>query len=129
MSALDPLGGPEAQWRTALAGGRFLLQRAKASGAVFFPPRLAEPGSGDGDLEWIEASGLGTVYSVTIVGQKPPTPPYNVALIDLDEGARMMSRVDGIAPDDVRIGMRVRARIVEQDGGPLIVFVPEGVAA
>ncbi len=117
-------GGPEAQWRAALAEGRFLLQRARASGRVFFPPRLAEPGTGDGDLEWIEASGLGTIYSVTVISQRPPTPPYAVVLVDLDEGARMMSRVEAMEPDAIRIGMRVRARIAQQDGAPLLVFDP-----
>lgn len=116
--------GPEAQWRAALAGGRFLLQRAQSSGTVFFPPRLAEPGTGETDLEWIEASGMGTIYSMTLVSQKPPAPPYNVVLVDLDEGARLMSRVEGIAPDALHIGLRVRARIVEEGDAPLLVFEP-----
>ena len=118
--------GPEAQWRAALADGRFLLQRAVSSGTVFFPPRLAEPGTGDDDIEWIEASGMGLVYSLTLVSPKPPAEPYNVVLVDLDEGARLMSRVDGVAPDALRIGQRVRARIIEENGAPLLVFVPAG---
>ena len=117
-------GGPEAIWRHALSQGRILLQRARASGAVIFPPRLAEPGRGDADLDWFEACGLGTVYSLTWVAQKPPTPPYNVALVDLDEGARLMSRVDGVTPDTLHIGQRVQARIIDADGAPLLVFVP-----
>jgi len=118
--------GPEAQWRAALADGRFLLQRAVSSGTVFFPPRLAEPGTGDDDIEWIEASGMGLVYSLTLVAPKPPAAPYNVVLVDLDEGARLMSRVDGVAPAALRIGQRVRARIIEENGAPLLVFVPAG---
>ena len=42
----------------------------------------------------------------------------------LAEGPRLMSRVDGIAVDDVRIGMAVSARIIDEDGKPLLVFVP-----
>lgn len=110
---------PERTWRAALAEGKFLLQRAKASGTVFFPPRLGEPGTGDTDFEWIEASGLGTVYSVTVINQKPPLPAYNVVLVDLDDHVRMMSRVDG-AP--VTIGMRVQAKIVHEADAPHIVF-------
>ena len=53
------VAGPEAHWRAALAEGRFLLQRAQSSGTVYFPPRLAEPGTGETDLEWVEASGMG----------------------------------------------------------------------
>lgn len=113
---------PEQTWRAALAQGKFLLQRAKASGTMIFPPRLAEPGTGDTDLEWIEASGLGTVYSVTTISQKPPAPAYAVVLVDLDEQVRMMGRVDGLAAGATAIGMRVQARIVQENGVPLIVF-------
>ena len=56
--------------------------------------------------------------------QKPPTPSYNVALIDLAEGVRLMSRVEGVAPEDVRIGMPVQAKIVRDNERPLLVFVP-----
>jgi uncharacterized OB-fold protein len=121
MSAATPIP-PEPIWRAALAEGRLLLQRAKASGTVMFPPRLAEPGTGDTDLEWIEANGLGTVYSVTLIAQRPPASPYNVVLVDLDEHVRLMSRIDGVAPEMITIGMRVQARIVDENGSPLLVF-------
>lgn len=113
---------PEAHWRAALAEGRFLLQRPRGGGPAFFPPRVAAPGSGETDLDWVEASGLGHIYSLTWVSQKPPTPPYNVAIVELDEGPRLMSRIEGVAPDGVAIGQRVRAEIVEGSEGPLLVF-------
>ncbi|MCZ4315195.1 OB-fold domain-containing protein [Comamonadaceae bacterium G21597-S1] len=115
---------PEQQYQAYLAQGSFMLLRAKASGRFIFYPRVAEPLTGDTDLEWVPASGLGRVYSVTVVRKRPPEQDYNVALIDLQEGPRMMSRVEGIAPADVRIGMAVRARIVQQDDQPLLVFEP-----
>ncbi|MNL46041.1 hypothetical protein D3C87_1687250 [compost metagenome] len=49
---------------------------------------------------------------------------YNVALIDLEEGVRMMSRVDGVAPDRLRIGMPVKARVLRDEGQALVVFEP-----
>lgn len=110
---------PETHWRDALAQGRLLLQRATGSGATFFPPRLIEPGTGETDLEWIEASGLGTVYSVTIINQKPPAEPYNVVLVDLDEGPLVMSRVEG--PGEISIGLRVRAQI-DRSKEPILLF-------
>lgn len=113
---------PEKHWRDALAEGRFLLQRDPESGECYFPPRLASPSGGL--LEWVEAAGAGTVYSTTMVRVRPPAEPYNVALIDLAEGARLMSRVEGIPAQDVTIGMPVRARIDEGDGGPVLVFHP-----
>ena len=119
---------PEADWLAHLAEGRFMLPRAKASGQVFWHPRVAEPRTGDTDLEWVEASGRGVVYSTSVMRMRPPKPSYNVALIDLEEGPRMMSRVDGVPPEEVRIGMKVAARIIEEDGKPLLVFHPVGGA-
>jgi uncharacterized OB-fold protein len=116
--------GPEAQWRSALAEGRLLLQRSASDGAYVFPPRTMAPGSGSDDLEWIAASGQATVYSVTVISPKPPLEPYNVVLVDLDEGPRVMSRVEGLAAAEVKIGMRVQARIGEHDGEPILLFDP-----
>ena len=116
--------GPEATWRAALAQGRFMLQKSVGDGAYVFPPRTMAPGSGADDLVWVEAAGAGSVYSVTVISPKPPLEPYNVVLVDLDEGPRVMSRIDGIAAHEVAIGMRVRARIGEEAGAPILLFGP-----
>ena len=116
--------GPEAAWRSALAQGRFMLQKSVSDGAYIFPPRTMAPGTGADDLTWVEAAGSGSVYSVTVISPKPPLEPYNVVLVDLDEGPRVMSRIDGIAAQDVTIGMRVRARIGEEAGTPILLFGP-----
>lgn len=105
-----------------------MIQRLRASGAHVFYPRVVEPRTGDTDLEWIEASGRGSVYSTTVQRSKPPAPDSNLALIDLAEGPRMLSRVEGIAPEDVTIGMAVRARIRDDGDGPFVVFEPEASA-
>jgi len=116
--------GPEAHWRQALAEGRFLLQRSPADGQHFYPPRVIAPTPGGDALEWVEASGRGTVHSVTVISPKPPAEPYNVVLVDLAEGPRMMSRVEGLPATDVAIGMAVQARIDRQeDGEPILLFV------
>lgn len=115
---------PERDFFAFLEQGRFMIQRSRTSGRYVFYPRVAEPRTGSIDLEWVEACGRGTVYSTTVVRQKPPTPDYNVALIDLDEGPRMMSRVDGVPPQDVRIGMRVKAKVVRENDRPFVVFEP-----
>jgi uncharacterized OB-fold protein len=109
------------QWRRALSEGLILLQRVDGeNGALVFPPRVT---ADDGEVQWVPSQGLGTVYSITIVRPRPPEAPYNVALIDLDEGVRMMSRVEGLPPEDVHIGMRVRAEIVQGED-PLLLFRP-----
>jgi uncharacterized OB-fold protein len=115
---------PEAQYQQFLAEGRFMIQRSTGSGRHVFYPRVAEPETGAADLEWVAASGRGTVYSTSVVRQKPPTPNYNVALIDLAEGPRMMSRVVGIAAEDVRIGMAVSAKIIHEGETAVLVFEP-----
>jgi uncharacterized OB-fold protein len=68
---------------------------------------------------------MGTVHATTVVFPQQGE-PYNVALIDIDEGFRMMSRVEDIAPLDVKIGMRVRFRVhkAEGDDPPYPVFTP-----
>ena len=116
------MSGPAAEWDAALAEGRFLLQRPAGGGATVFPPRAFAPGTG-AQLEWFEASGHGTVYSATWIQRKPPEQPYNVVLVDLAEGARMMGRVEGVTPETLHIGMAVKARIVAGET-PMIVFDP-----
>ena len=116
---------PEQEYFAHLAAGRFMLQRSASTGGYVFYPRIAEPGTGATDLEWVEATGRGVVYAATTVRPRPPAADYNVALIELDEGPRLISRVDGVPPEDVAIGMRVRARILQESEGPLLVFVPE----
>jgi uncharacterized protein len=114
--------GPEAYWRSALAEGRFLLQKSASEGVYVFPPRSMTPSTGTDDLEWVRASGKGSVYSVTTINPRPPLEPYNVALVDLDEGPRVMTRIEGIAAEDIKIGTRVRARIGVENGAPILLF-------
>lgn len=113
---------PEQEYFEHLDGGKFMLQLSRSSGRYFFYPRVAEPGTGARDLEWVEASGRGTVHATTVVRVKPPQPPYNVVLVDLEEGPRVMSRVEGIAPENVRIGMKVQTRIGKQDERAILLF-------
>lgn len=104
-----------------LARGELAFQRTRDGTPVFFP-RLAAPRSGETDLQWHVSAGLGTVYSMTTVHPKGE-PAYNISLIDMDEGFRLMSRVEGVDAASVRIGMRVRVRITQDgDGTPLPVF-------
>lgn len=114
--------GPQARYDAYLDEGRFMLQRDRASGELFFYPRVAAPRSGSRDLEWVAPSGLGRVYAVTVIHPRPPETPYGVVLVDLDEGPRLMSRVDGIPAHDVRIGARVRARVIQEAGRGVLVF-------
>lgn len=116
--------GPEARWRAHLADGRFMIQRETATGRAVFPPRAVAPGVG-GALEWVEASGAGEVHAATVMRRRPEQGgDLGLCIVELAEGPRMMSRVVGIAPDQVRIGLKVRARIEEVEGELAVTFEP-----
>jgi len=119
--------GADLHYRQALAQGRFLIQRCEACSRAVFYPRMICPHCGGDALAWKEPGGRGTVYSTTVVRRNTEAGgDYNVALIDLEEGVRMMSRVDGVAPEAVRIGMAVQAKVLPRESGNLVVFVPAG---
>jgi len=89
----------------------FLLQWCRECGQAIFFPREVCPRCLGSRLEWRPSAGTGAVYTFTVEynPQNPNlTPPYTIALIDLDEGVRMMSNVVGCPPEEVRVGMRVK---------------------
>lgn len=115
--------GIQAQHQAALAEGRFLIQRCDACRQHIYFPRDLCPHCGSGDVCFVEPKGTGTVYSTTVVRRKPDAGgDYNVSLIDLDEGVRLMSCVDNIAPTEVKIGQRVKAKVVVEAGKGRVVF-------
>jgi uncharacterized protein len=107
-----------------LARGELAYQFSPEAGRAVFYPRVLCPFTGSDRLEWRISKGLGTVYATTVV-HPIEGKPFNVALIDCDEGFRLMSRVEDIAPEQVRIGQRVRFRVHQSSGEepPQPVFV------
>lgn len=129
--------GPEGQFWAHLRAGRLMIQRSRATGDYVFYPRLIAPRSGADDLEFVEVSGFGTIYSTTTM-RRPAKHggDYSVCVVDLDEGMRMLSRMVDCAPDEVHIGMRVQAVIAPVDFGtyanseqPIVLFRPIGLPA
>ncbi len=122
--------GVLAQHQAALAEGKFLIQQCNDCGKHIYFPREVCPHCGSDAVQFASPSGQGTVYAVTTVRRKPADGgDYNVSLVDLDEGPRLMSRVDNLKPDAVKIGQRVSARVVVADGKGVVVFDAVGVAA
>lgn len=117
---------PLARFREHLQRGELAYQYDAQSGQPVFYPRVLGPGTGNPDLQWRVSAGKGTVHAVTVISPRGE-PAYNVVLVDMDEGFRLMSRVEDLPAGEVRIGMRVRARVhAPADGGaPYPVFVPE----
>jgi uncharacterized OB-fold protein len=122
--------GPQKVYFDALKNGAFRIQRCAACARHVFYPRVLCNHCGSPELAWVDASGNGTVYSTTVVRRKAEAGgDINIALINLEEHVRMMSRVDGMAPDQVRIGMPVKASIVIENDQPLLVFRKSEVAS
>jgi uncharacterized protein len=115
--------GPDKIFAELLLKGEFKLQCCGHCHQHVFYPRLICPHCGSQELDWVLASGLGVVYS-TSVPRGMPEGEYNISLIDLNEGPRMMSRVVGIPPEQVCIGMHVQAFIGELDKTPVVLFKP-----
>jgi uncharacterized protein len=115
--------GVQAFHQLELDAGRFLIQRCTACAKHVYFPRESCPHCGSDALEWMAPQGTGTVHAVTTVRRKPAEGgDLNVSLVDLDEGVRLMSRVDNLAPDAVHIGLRVKARVQMKDGRGLVLF-------
>lgn len=119
---------PAVVYAEGLAVGELRFQHCADCTRAVFHPRVLCPHCGSESLDWHVSPGLGTVYATTVL-HKRGTDPYNVALIDLDEGFRMMSRVEGLAPEDVAIGSRVGVTVITEDDEPLAVFRPLEVRA
>jgi uncharacterized OB-fold protein len=121
----EPTPSPLAIYCAHLARGELAYQYSPEAGRAVFYPRVLCPFTGSDRLEWRISKGLGTVYATTVVHPQEGA-AYNVALIDCDEGFRLMSRVEDIAPSAVRIGMRVRFRAHHPGGEepPIPVFCP-----
>lgn len=116
-----PQASPQADatFRAGLAEGRFLIQRSTSSGAFVFYPRAIAPTTGADDLEWVEATGKGTVYASTII-RRPAKfgGDINNVLIELEEGPRIFSRIVDVENENIHIGMKVQAAVMTPDFGP-----------
>ncbi len=89
-----------------------VLQRCRACGTTRHYPRALCPHCLSADTEWLRASGRATVYSFTIMHQNQAPGfrdrlPYVLALVELDEGIRMLTNVVECPVESVRIGMPV----------------------
>lgn len=113
----------------AAAEGRYLLEWCITCDKPVYYPRHACPSCLGADLEWRETTGTGTVYAFTVV-RAPGSHavdeliPFVCALVDLTEGARVMTHIVDCDPSDVKICMSVELTWFEHDGRNLPVFRP-----
>jgi uncharacterized protein len=114
------------------AAGELRIQRCPACGALRHPPGPACPSCGSDKQDWVLASGTGTVFSY-VVHHHPPVPgrqlPYVVALVELDEGVRMLGELIDVDPVAVHIGMPVEVALTRVDDELTLPFWrPQGAA-
>lgn len=97
---------------------KLLVKRCAECGQAHFYPRELCPHCHSDAVSWLEAKGSGEIYSFTVArrGAGPAfqsDAPYVVAVVQLDEGCRMMTNIVGTPPDEVRIGQRVEVSYEE----------------
>lgn len=101
--------------------GHFLLHRCGVCERHYWPAsRCVE--HGDEDMEWVESAGTGKLYTYTVMhhaysASMKDKLPYVVGVIQLDEGPFFHSNVVGCAPEQLEIGMRLRAEMVAHESG------------
>ena len=120
----------EPYW-AALQDGKLLLKLCAACGKHHSYPRPFCPHCWSDDVAWVEAGGGATLYTHSMVYRNDlppfgPQVPYLAAVVDLDEGPRMMTRIVDHEDADIQIGMRLRLRTeVVTDEVTMAVFAPE----
>lgn len=109
---------------------KLVLQKCSRCGSFqWYPKPLCEE-CGSPELVWTEVSGKGTVYSYTIIWHTKQNPgwekdaPYNIVMVELDEGPRMYSNLVDCPLEEIRIGMRVEVTFIERDGFAIPQFRP-----
>lgn len=123
-----PKGHDNAWWWDAVDRGILPIQKCNGCGALHHPPRPMCGECRSQDLGFVESAGQGTVHTFTVI-RHPQFPGYDfpivAALVELEEGVRMMTNVVDCDPADVHIGMAVEGFIhEEEDGFKLPLFRP-----
>jgi uncharacterized OB-fold protein len=115
----------------ACARGELHVQQCATCARSFFPPCRFCPYCLSADVRWRAASGRARLYSYLIQHRAAPgfTPadvPYAVAIVELDEGPRMMTNIVGIpsTPEALELDMPLQVRFVERGPIALPVFGP-----
>lgn len=128
MDTSLPKPAPNADSQPYWAAARdrkLLVRRCNGCGELHFMPRFLCPSCWSEDLEWVESKGTGSVYSMTVI-HRAPTPvfaartPYVTAMIELDEGPRMVANILGDDALSVKIGDRVSVIFEDRGDGDLM---------
>jgi len=106
-------------WWEGVEAGKLLIQRCGGCGTLRHPPRPMCPTCQSLEWDTVEASGRGTVYSY-VINHHPQIPAFDyplvIALVELEEGTRLVSNVVEVEPEDVHVGMPVEVSFEMPDG-------------
>ena len=112
-----------------------MIQRCLTTGRFFLYPRTYSPFITGGPVEWVRASGRGSLYSYNIVGRPAPgfadRAPYALAVVELDEGPRLMSNIVGIpiTPENLVLDMPLQVTFEDRNGFSIPQFEPAQASA
>ena len=107
----------------AAAEGKLLYGKCSACGEPHFYPRRHCPFCFSDKVEWVPASGSGTIYTYSVMRRAPV--PYCIAYVTLAEGPTMMTNIVDCDLDAVKIGQAVKLVFKPTDGGPSVpMFTP-----
>jgi hypothetical protein len=113
----------QAFWDAAKEG-RFLIKRCEACGKAHWYPRALCPFCMSDKTVWEESPGEGVIYTYSVM-HRSPTGPYAIGYVNLDEGPAVLTNFLGMPTDGLAIGMRVKVRFQDTEGGPPVpVFAP-----
>lgn len=122
MNEAQQVSGPEEAYQRALDAGRLIIQRCGECDRSVFYPRTVCPHCGGNRLAWFSPAGDGHVYSTTTVRRSQEHGgDYNVCIVELADGVRMMSTLRGVTPEQVVIGMKVRTKVVKVGGKGVLI--------
>jgi uncharacterized OB-fold protein len=118
---LDPAASPEhAAFREAARAGRFVIPVCRSCGKAHWYPRARCPFCVDGEIEWREASGEGTVYSWSVTQRV--SPPHAIAYVTLAEGPSVLTSIVDSDLQDLKIGAAVEVVLTEVEDGMFFPF-------
>lgn len=104
---------------TKIGEHQLWIQRCIDCFKPFFYPRIVCPNCLSDNIEWFEVSGRGFLYSYMINHRPPPgfeeDAPYAIAIVQLEEGPRMMSNIVGIENTPENLILDMPLKVVFED--------------
>lgn len=115
-------------WKAATKG-KLMLNQCNECNFIYHYPRALCPKCFSDDVDWIESSGKGTIYTYTVARQTQfsdwpeAETPIVMVIVELTEGPKVPSIIKGIDTDSVEIGMPVKADFIESQQGDIAIPV------